>query len=334
MKPTEGNRDHGFDNIRALLMVCVVFAHLLEIRSPFPGSGNIYRIIYSFHMPVFLFLCGWFARYDRTKIVFGLFIPYLVLQVGYVFFQRWLYGTNVALQFVTPYWLLWFLLALFIYHLLLPLYDVANPRLRLPVWIGVFLLSLLVGFDPYIGYSLTLSRLLVFQPWFLLGFYLRRMQLPQLHFAVKLLIAAALGVCIGVLCFSPITNNMLYGSYSYAAGQYHIGTRLFLSIMALLWISLICYVIKPVLNFSVPLITTLGQNTLPVFLLHGFIVKYIGYRHPQLLEKPAVFLGITCGILLLTGNVLVGKLFRWLMPDFWIRKLAERKKDTVSQAGP
>ena len=332
MKPTQTDRDLSFDNIRAFLILCVVFAHLLEIRSPFPGGKDIYRAIYSFHMPVFLFICGWFARFDRTKIIFGLLIPYLMLQTAYVFFQRWLYGSDIALQFVTPYWVLWFLLALFLYHILLPLYDVASARSCLLVWCGSFLLSLLAGYDTSVGYGLTLSRLLVFQPWFLLGFYLRKTDLPEPRLVVKILITAVLVVGVGILCRSHITNNMLYGSYPYATLQYHVGIRLFLNALALLWILFFYFVLKPLLNFRISFLTALGQNTLPVFLLHGFLVKYIGYRYPHLLEHPAVFLTITLGILLLTGNTLVGQCFRYLMPDFWIRKWSVRKKErrTVS----
>lgn len=318
-------RDYGFDNIRALLIICVVFAHLLEIRSPFPFGGTLYRVIYSFHMPVFLFICGWFAKFDRKKLIFGLFFPYLLLQTAYVFFQRWLYGTEVLLQFTTPYWLLWFLLALFIYHLLLPLYDVASPRNRLLVWLFVLILSFLVGYDPTIGYSMTLSRVLVFQPWFLLGFYARRTAVRPFPLGIKVAVALLLGVCIAILCCSPISNNMLYGSYPYATLQYHAGIRIFLALMALLWILCFHCVLRPLVNVRIPLVTTLGQNTLPIFLLHGFLVKFIGYRHPQLLDTTAGSLLVACLILVLTGNPFTAALFRCLLPDYWAKKLAERK---------
>lgn len=329
MQSAQKSRDCGFDNIRAALIICVVFAHLLEIRSPFPLGGALYRMIYSFHMPVFLFLCGWFAMFDRIKLLFGLFFPYLMLQTAYVFFQRWLYGTDVLLQFTTPYWLLWFLLALFFYHLLLPLYDVASPRMRLAAWLFVFALSLAAGYDSTVGYSMTLSRLLVFQPWFLLGFYARSTPLRPMHWIEKVLIGIALTVCVILLLRWPITNNMLYGSYPYATLQYHAGTRLFLSILALLWILFFCFVLKPLLNIRIPLITTLGQNTLPIFLLHGFIVKYIGYRHPQVLENPISFLTTAFGILLFLGNPLTAALFRRLLPDHWVKKLGKRSKIAV-----
>ena len=176
---------------------------------------------------------------------------------------------------------------------------------------------------------MTLSRLLVFQPWFLLGFYVRNTPHRTMHRIVKALIGIALTMCIILLCRLPITNNMLYGSYPYTTLQYHAGTRLFLSILALLWILFFYFVLKPLLNFRIPLITTLGQNTLPVFLLHGFIVKYIGYRHPKILEDPISFLTITFGILFLLGNPLTATLFRCLLPDYWAKKLGNRKEIAV-----
>lgn len=48
-------RNFSLDNIRFILMLLVVYAHLLEIASPFMGSELIYKVIYSFHMPVFIF---------------------------------------------------------------------------------------------------------------------------------------------------------------------------------------------------------------------------------------------------------------------------------------
>lgn len=329
MQSAQTIRDYSFDNMRALLIFCVVFAHLLEIRSPFSYGGYLYQIIYSFHMPVFLFICGWFAKFDRNKVIFGLFFPYLMLQAAYIVFQRWLYGTDILLQFTTPYWLLWFQLALFVYHLLLPLYDVGTPRRQLIAWFFVLILSLFAGYDPTVGYSMTLSRLLVFQPWFLLGFYGRRTSLRPPHRIIKILITICLILCLILLQYWPITNNMLYGSYPYAALQYHAGIRLFLAITALLWILFFFTVIKPLLNIRIPLLTALGQNTLPIFLLHGFIVKYIGYRHPQILENPVSFLIIAFAILLLLGNPHTAALFRRLLPDYWAKKLDKSRKIAV-----
>lgn len=325
----EENRDYSFDNLRAVLIICVVFAHLLEIRSPFPFGEDLYRVIYSFHMPVFLFICGWFAKFDRTKLLLGLFAPYLMLQTAYVFFQRGLYGKDVTLQFTTPYWLLWFLLALFFYYLLLPLYDVATPKKRLMAWLLVLALSLVAGYDSTVGYGMTLSRLLVFQPWFLLGFYARKTDVKPMPLVGKLLTGLALLACVAVLCCSSITDNMLYGSYAYEKIQYHAGIRLFLAVVALAWILTFFFVLRPLVNVRIPLLTRLGQNTLSVFLLHGFIVKYIGYKHPQLLETVIGFLAVVCLILALTGNPATAMALRCLLPEYWAKKLEKKGKPST-----
>lgn len=48
-------RDYGFDNSKLILIILVVFAHLLEISTKNYGPNNdIYRVIYSFHMPAFV----------------------------------------------------------------------------------------------------------------------------------------------------------------------------------------------------------------------------------------------------------------------------------------
>ncbi len=317
-------RDYSFDNIRAVLITCVVFAHLLEVRNPFPFGGDLYRVIYSFHMPTFLFICGWFARYNKKKLLFGLFFPYLMFQTAYIFFQRWLYGADVLLQYTTPYWLLWFLLALLIYYLLLPIYDVESTKKRIVLWVFTLLISLVIGYDATVGYGMSLSRIFVFQPWFLLGFYARRTKLRFIPPSIKGIIVGGLGVCIVVLCCSSISNEMLYGSYPYAALHYHAGIRLFLALMAMMWIFVLCFILRPFINVRIPLITTLGQNTIFVFLLHGFIVKYIGYKKPHLLETCAGILFVTCLILLLTCNPITISLFRRLMPDYLVNKLAEK----------
>lgn len=52
-----------FDNARFLLMVLVVFGHLLQ---PFTIQNQwynkLYLFIYTFHMPAFIFISGYFSE--------------------------------------------------------------------------------------------------------------------------------------------------------------------------------------------------------------------------------------------------------------------------------
>ena len=115
-------REYQYDNLRFLLIALVVLGHLLEIAGGIPGRKILYDVIYSFHMPAFLFLSGMFARLDRGRFLFGLCLPYLALQVLYLSWARLLGEQQTQLEFARPYWLLWYLFVLMLYTLLLPVY--------------------------------------------------------------------------------------------------------------------------------------------------------------------------------------------------------------------
>jgi fucose 4-O-acetylase-like acetyltransferase len=75
--------------------------------------------------------------------------------------------------------------------------------------------------------------------------------------------------------------------------------------------------LKGFLNKRLFLITNIGQNTLPVFLLHGFIIKALPVYFPDLLQYPLITLLLSVVILLIFGNKLFNKAvyyigFSWL----------------------
>ena len=59
-------REYRFDNAKFILILLVVFGHILE---HFQGRyvPGIYRTVYLFHMPMFIFISGYFAKFDRKK---------------------------------------------------------------------------------------------------------------------------------------------------------------------------------------------------------------------------------------------------------------------------
>ena len=68
-------REYQWDNLRFLLISLVVLGHLWEIMGQAPYKDVVYRIIYSFHMPAFLFLSGMFAKSNRNKFCVGMVLP-------------------------------------------------------------------------------------------------------------------------------------------------------------------------------------------------------------------------------------------------------------------
>lgn len=319
-------REYGLDNLRGLLILLVVFAHLLEKCTPFVGSVFLYRTIYTFHMPAFLFLTGYFARFDGKKIIWGLLMPYVVFQTAYLYFDGWLKDSEVTLQYTTPHWILWYLMVCMFYHLLLPLYTVDSRKQRVLALGITFVLSLLAGYDETVGYRLSLSRFLVFQPWFLLGYYSRQEDwIPRLSrwgakqtVPLKWFLAAAVCILPLVMQLVRFPVKILYGAHPYESLDYGPVERIFAAAAALAWIGFGCLALLPMVRWRLPMLTALGQNTMSVFLLHGFAVRYIQYCQPLLLETPLMVAAVTVLILVVCGNPIVGTAFRKLFSERWL----------------
>ena len=160
------------DNMKAFLIGCVVLGHLCEVIK-FPYSSYLYLLIYSFHMPAFVFLSGFCSsrevHYD--KIARNYVYPYVVFQILYVLFDRIVLKNDSDMQFVKPYWLLWYLLALVIWNLLIPFVVTDSRKKRAVIMTAAVAMALLAGFDENIGYYMSLSRIIVFFPFFLAGLY-------------------------------------------------------------------------------------------------------------------------------------------------------------------
>jgi len=115
-----------FDNAKFVLIFLVVFGHMIQpFKTDHALVGTLYTWMYTFHMPVFIFLAGFFAKgsgklVDIKKLAKKLLVPYIVFQVIYTIFY-FNFG-NLPLwtdSLFYPLWSLWFLVSLFCWHLLL-----------------------------------------------------------------------------------------------------------------------------------------------------------------------------------------------------------------------
>lgn len=327
-------RNSKIDNIKAFLIFCVILGHFLEL---FPTDGILYRIIYSFHMPVFIFVSGYFAKFDKKKIITTLVYPYALFQVLYLLFDALVIKKDIAsftLQFTTPYWLLWYLLAMILYHLILPFIDGIDCRM---VFVSACVLSIAVGFDRTVGYYLTLSRFFTFLPYFVLGVIIGKIDIGRLlkNKAFRIITAVvALTVCCLLHKQGLVSPSVLYGSYPYAAG-YSFVLRLLLLLAGINWIFFFLCIFP---QQKLPLISSVGKYTLIPFLIHGFMKIYIANRGGVFIYSKYVNMGIavllSLIILLIFGNQYVGRALRLIftgegMRLLW-RKIHGRKNAELS----
>src|SRR6266545_2379728 len=94
-QPTK-KRDAFFDNAKYLAIVLVAMGHAWEpLRGDSRAAAALYITVYTFHMPAFIVISGYFSRsFDAgpgriKRLVTGVAVPYVLFEVAYSLFKRW-----------------------------------------------------------------------------------------------------------------------------------------------------------------------------------------------------------------------------------------------------
>lgn len=313
-------RSAKMDNFRGILMILVVLGHLLELRRG-PVTDYFYLLIYSFHMPLFVWISGYFAKPADRGCVRTLLLPYLVFQLLYSAAAIFLYHTEEELKLLEPYWLMWFLMALFLWRLLLPLLKVERLRDQGKILAVVLALSLLTGWEKELRYVLSFQRMVALFPMFLLGYYCRGRSAQIIQWwrngdrTERRLMVAVLVMTVLVtfavlwLLRDDVSRRWLYWKYPYGKRG---GTVLNRATLLGFAVVCLCLFLLGVPNRRLPLLTRIGRNTLPVYLLHGFVIEFLDYFEFLKKTKHPVVLILTLlgGMLLLFSSPPVTRLFR------------------------
>ena len=276
-------RDYLFDNNRTLLIFLVVAGHVIETiyRNNWFLEG-LKWIIYSFHVPAFVFISGYFSKKASTlkDLIRKLLVPYLVFEVLYYLLYTFVIHKETKLYLLHPKFTLWYLLALFFWKWITPYFK------KIP---GYFILSILTGVA--IGFSsmkdnfLTIPRALVFYPYFLAGTTLERSVVTDMRNrkigTVKL--SVLFGILFVLACVSifffmdkiPVSPQIFYGRYSYATMEQTPATGVLLRLLAYGIGFLITYGILLIIPEKESSTCVIGQRTMQIYLFHGLIYKAI-----------------------------------------------------------
>lgn len=263
-----------FDNVKGLLITLVVLGHIIEPFLYIHSLDFIYILIYSFHMPLFIFCSGYFACKNNKKILHNLIFPYILFQCLYILFERYILHNDVTFTFTTPYWILWYLLSVSSFNIIIQFFEKINIKV---IFIS-FIIGLAVGYDNSIGHYLSLSRTISLFPFFLLGYYFRisRFDFNKLKknnniVYISVFLTFIFTILIYLFCNS-IDKNWLFGSNPYEAFNYNFIIRCASYIVAIIF-SVFILIILP--NKNIKFITKAGMNSMSIFLLHGFVIKFL-----------------------------------------------------------
>lgn len=291
------SRDPFFDNAKYLTIVLVACGHAWEpLTYDSRAAHAAYLTVYAFHMPAFALVSGYFSRsFDMApgrlkRLLTGVALPYAVFETAYTLFYRWAQDDpGYPLSLLDPWYLMWFLMALFIWRLTTPLWL----RLRHPVAVAMGLATL-AAVSPDLGGEISIQRVLGFLPFFVLGLTLRAAHFERLRTRRVRLWALPIG--LGALATAYWVAPWFDAGWFYHRGSVTgqgaprwagpLTTPALFCLALLLTACFLAWVPRRRLWC-----TALGTGTMYGYLLHGFVIKWARFRDWYAADWPHTPLG-------------------------------------------
>ncbi len=290
------------DNMKGILIILTVLGHLLSqcLHDYFP-TDLAYIFIYLFHMPAFCLLSGFFSKNltkDRKTCFRKLIIPYIIIYGLWYLYYLFVWDKNPSFNLFSPGYAQWYLLSLITWKLVTELFV----KLKRPILISV-ILALLVGLIDGIGTDFSLSRTIVFFPFYLIGHYLTTEHINKIKSYNPLY---AVGSLVFVLVVALIYNvASLPMSMLYARGSYELSNSNDIEgiIIRLLIYGIGVLATLAIINLTPNKkmkLTQIGVNSLIVLILHVYIIRCITFTDLFAsfnLTETIIFIIISCPII-------------------------------------
>lgn len=274
-------RSAFYDNAKAILIFTVIAGHLIEMT--LPDFETLWKFIYLFHMPCFVFISGYFSKKGiATKRVFAQYVSLVIVFQIFYYLIEISSGTPVSLRefFTVPYILLWYLLSLGCWVLLL---NVIDEKYLFLIIVLSFVIAIISGASVVFGRTLSIGRSFYFLPFFLLGYYIKLKNASDQCFnnkKIKTVSCFLLAVFVICLCSGaiklPYPIQAYYGRVSFKTLNMPIGIGILSRITTLCMSLMLSFVVLNVIPKKRTFYTRLGDKTLTVYLLHYAFVLLFG----------------------------------------------------------
>ena len=298
-----------WDNLKALLIFLVVLGHTGTAL-----GDNWLSVIYAFHMPMFVFVSGYFTKRKTIKEywrgVKRLIIIYLIFDTMYI-------GLDVVLgepisfaRIINPSFALWYILSLIYWRTFLQIIPNQVLQRRWLVISCSLVLALIAGFIP-IGTQMSFQRTFVFLPFFLLGYYARESDVVKWIRCRNKMIMASLFFALCMVCFFLLP--VFYAKSPYDPNGNGVGMRFLQIIIAII----MCGALLNLIPENTGKITDVGKYTLLIYLVHPPIVKlakmacsYVGIPMTPNVPVAVIISLVTIALIYILRNF---KLFRLIL---------------------
>ena len=288
-QPREATRKRlpYLDNVKFFLIVCVVLGHAIKMGPTkyFDSARSMSVLIYSFHMPLFIFLSG--LLLNRPRMTAQKIQTNVLLYLGYGYLAKLLRASVPLLvegkwQFslLSEGGLPWYMFALAAFYALAWILRKCDFML---VGILSVVLALACGYVGQVGEFLCLSRIVVFFPFFWLGHALSPQRVTEVFSRRFVRVASACMLILSAAaCFA--LPGILYPYRSLFLGRWGYALC---DVPNCMWVNrLFAYLASFVTGASVlgvvpqrrlPVASVCGSRTLWVYLLHHEVLDLLRY---------------------------------------------------------
>lgn len=288
-------RDFLFDNIKGFLIILVVLGHVIENYAYNNVSSTVsllYQLIYIFHMPLFVFVSGYFSKKDNPKKLAELIIIYFLFQLVFFpllasFIKGDTYLDNVQ-SFFKPKFTYWYMLSLVGWRVFNPILTKIKFIIPLSIVAGV-LIGLTPGKDSLS--IMSIGRSVSFYPFFLVGYLTTKENIDFLREKISMKKAFLLLVVITFISYAflnclydfVIKDKFIYyilfgrDRYSLYLLNPNYGI-IFRFVLYLIQFIFICALIS-LFTYKKTILFNLSINSLFIYLTHGVFVDSLDFKY-------------------------------------------------------
>lgn len=279
------NRIYFYDNMKFILIIFVVMGHLFDNYVTFSNlSKSIYVFIYSFHMPLFIFISGLFHKHERiTEKVVSFIVIGFVMKMIFFLEKLILFDQNPTFTLLSDFDVPWYMFVLAFYILITYLLRNIDKKFIL---YSSLLLSIFVGYDNSINDFLYLSRSIVFYPFYILGQIIKKEDVLALNQNKSLKICGfIIFLAWFFLCVWDVDQIYLLRSLFTGKNPYSIQSvfvkygflyrMLCYMISIIIGLSLICIIPKR----KIFIISEYGKRTFQIYFWHQIIILFLVWMH-------------------------------------------------------
>lgn len=264
-------RKKGLDVARGIGIFFIVWSHTMADGEP------LRCFLFSFHVPLFFIISGYFFSNQKGKNIrrylkwFSLYVTLSVLDIFVLlvfnpalFSQKTvvkgMLGMDSQLIFNSPKW---FLLCLIELQILMTAVD----KLKVQLQIIIVIVAVVLGGTIHGSWVLGLNLVFATFPFFYLGYLLRKQSMYE---KVKEKISRPVCV-ISAIVMMLVTwgGSQVNGMVSVQKQQY--GNYILFLVCALC--GSMTVILTGMLLEQVSVLSFLGKNTMPIFLLHYYLVR-------------------------------------------------------------